>query len=133
MSRRPRPVRDLAPEETVASFDSASAMHASIAAALRGQSFWHIGQIPWLPGTTLLPVSRRHDPEDVEAALEFGRRTAPALLERNPDIVLLWSPLDVRKPFRACAPTASLGKSSTRVRSRDLPNPSGTDESRHHA
>ncbi len=45
-------------------------------------------QLPWLPGTILLPVSRRHDPDDVDAALEFGRRTAPALLDRNPDIVL---------------------------------------------
>jgi hypothetical protein len=45
-------------------------------------------QVPWLPGTVLLPVARRHDPHDVDAALQFGRRTASPLLDRNPDVVL---------------------------------------------
>ena len=31
-------------EKAFASFDSASAMHASLSAALRGQQFWHLGQ-----------------------------------------------------------------------------------------
>ncbi len=45
-------------------------------------------QVPWLPGTVLLPVARRHDPHDVDAALEFGRRVAPPLLARNRTVVL---------------------------------------------
>lgn len=161
--RRPAP---MAGEQTIAAFDSASAMHASLANALRGKPFWHVGQgraaafatrvggrtpwpilrsiyaqiganeglppdqldrvdldavaayltgrypvrrfpavmvgssngalthlaaaaqIPWLPGTTLIPVSRWHDPHDLDAALDFSRRVAPPLLDRNPDIVL---------------------------------------------
>ena len=172
-THRPRPGsprggtrRTLPAEKAFASFDSASAMHASVAAALRGQQFWHVGQsrftaattriggqlpwpllrriyarigaaegirpgrvgdvdldhvagwlteqvpprsypavmigssngalthlaaamqVPWLPGTVLLPVARRHDPHDVDAALQFGRQVAPPLLARNPDTVL---------------------------------------------
>ncbi len=156
----------LDPAQAVAAFDSASAMHASVAAALRGQSFPHLGQgrlaahatriggrlpwpalrgvyarigaaeglrpqqlgtvdlaavagwladqiparsypavllgssngalthlagamqIPWLPGTMLVPVRRTGDPSDVEAAMRFGIDVAPPLLRRNPDIVL---------------------------------------------
>ena len=45
-------------------------------------------QVPWLPGTVLVPVARKADPHRPVDALDFGRRVAPALLERNPDIVL---------------------------------------------
>ncbi len=154
------------PPRAVAAFDSASAMHASVAAALRGQSFPHLGQgnlaawatriggrapwpvlrgiyarfgaaeglrpqqlqtvdlaavagwlgdqvparrypavllgssngalahlagamqVPWLPGTVLVPVRRTGDPSDVEAAMRFGIDVAAPLLDRNPDIVL---------------------------------------------
>ncbi|MDT0276110.1 hypothetical protein [Blastococcus goldschmidtiae] len=45
--------------------------------------------LPWLPQTLLVPVRRPGaDPRDVAAALEFGARHAPALLERNPTIEL---------------------------------------------
>jgi hypothetical protein len=45
-------------------------------------------QAPWLPGTVLVPVARTGDPHRPADALEFGRRVAPALLDRNPDVVL---------------------------------------------
>jgi hypothetical protein len=45
-------------------------------------------QVPWLPGTVLVPVARRGDPQRPVDALEFGRRTARPLLERNRDITL---------------------------------------------
>jgi hypothetical protein len=45
-------------------------------------------QVPWLPGTVLVPVARQGDPERPVDALEFGHRTARPLLERNPDIEL---------------------------------------------
>jgi hypothetical protein len=45
-------------------------------------------QVPWLPGTVLVPVGRRGDPGRPVDALEFGRRTAEPLLERNPDVRL---------------------------------------------
>lgn len=45
-------------------------------------------QVPWLPGTVLVPVARVADPQRPDLALEFGRRVAPALLEANPDVVL---------------------------------------------
>ena len=45
--------------------------------------------LPWLPQTLLVPVRRPGvDPRDVGAALEFGARHAPALLDRNPTIEL---------------------------------------------
>lgn len=45
--------------------------------------------IPWLPQTVLVPVRRgANDPDDAVDALEFGRRVAPPLLERNPGVVL---------------------------------------------
>ena len=43
---------------------------------------------PWLPGTVLVPVARVGDPDRPVDALRFGERHAPALLERNPDVVL---------------------------------------------
>lgn len=154
------------PDRAVAAFDSASAMHASVAAALRGESFPHLGQsrmtaratriggrmpwpilrriyarfgaaeglrpdqldrvdlaaiatwladqipsrpypgvllgssngavahlagamqIPWLPGTVLIPVRRTGDPTDIDAAMRFGLEVAGPLLRGNPDIVL---------------------------------------------
>lgn len=45
-------------------------------------------QVPWLPGTVLVPVRRRGDPERLDLALDFGAEHAPGLLERNPDVVL---------------------------------------------
>jgi hypothetical protein len=159
-------VSDLPAREVVASFDSASVLHAATAAALRGQGFPHLGngrvaaaavraggrlpwpvlrriytrigaaegidprrlgevdmaavahlftsayprrsypgallgssngalthlaaalQVPWLPGTVLVPVARTGDPGRPTDALRFGERVAPALLERNGDVVL---------------------------------------------
>ena len=156
----------LAPEKVVASFDSATVLHAGLAAALRGMPFPHLGngpgaaaairtggrlpwpvlrhlytrvgaaegidprrlgdvdlaavaraarrrlpprrypavmigssngalahlaaamQVPWLPGTVLVPVSRTGDPERPADALAFGRTVAPRLLDANPDVVL---------------------------------------------
>lgn len=156
----------LAPSEVVASFDSATVLHAALAAALRGQPFPHLGhgpvaggavraagtlpwpllrhlytrigaseglhprrladvnlagvagwladgyparhypaaligssngalthlaaamQVPWLPGTVLVPVARTGDPQHPVDALRFGERVAAPLLEANPDIVL---------------------------------------------
>ena len=157
---------DLAPSSIVASFDSATVLHAAVMAALRGHSFPHLGnstvaavgvraagrlpwsmlrqlytrvgasegldparlgevdlasvaawlveqipqrpypavivgssngaishlaaalQVPWLPGTVLVPVARRGDPDRPDRALEFGHRVAGPMLDRNPDIVL---------------------------------------------
>ena len=154
------------PARAVASFDSASAMHAATVAALNGRSFPHLGQgglsgaaarlggrlpwpilrraytrigaseglseqqvgqvdlaavagwlagaypalrypgvmigssngalthlaaaaqIPWLPGTVLVPVRRSGDVDDLDAAMRFGRRIGPRLLDANPDVVL---------------------------------------------
>lgn len=45
-------------------------------------------QVPWLPGTVLIPVARVADPHRPDLALEFGRRVAPALLAANPSVVL---------------------------------------------
>jgi hypothetical protein len=45
-------------------------------------------QVPWLPDTVLVPVARVGDTDRPDQALEFGRSVAPALLDRNPDIVL---------------------------------------------
>jgi hypothetical protein len=45
-------------------------------------------QLPWLPDTVLVPVAHVGDPDRPDQALEFGRSVAPALLERNTDIVL---------------------------------------------
>lgn len=156
----------LDPEKVVASFDSASVLHAATVAALSGRPFPHLGspaayaaavraaghlpwpvlreiyariggaegvppeklarvdmgavaasfagayperrypgvllgssngalshlaaalQIPWLPGTVLIPVSRVADPQRPDLALRFGREKAPALLTANPDIAL---------------------------------------------
>jgi hypothetical protein len=45
-------------------------------------------QIPWLPGTLLVPVRRNADVNDLDAALRFGIRHAPTLTAANPDIVV---------------------------------------------
>jgi hypothetical protein len=45
-------------------------------------------QVPWLPDTVLVPVAHVGDTDRPDQALEFGRSVAPALLGRNPDIVL---------------------------------------------
>ncbi|TPW77495.1 hypothetical protein [Schumannella soli] len=45
-------------------------------------------QIPWLPQTVLVPVANVGDPQRPDLALEFGRRVAPALTERNPDVAV---------------------------------------------
>ena len=157
---------DLRPVDSVALFDSATALVAALSSALRGQAFPHVGQsggqarlvragghlpwpllrkiytrvgategvdparlgdvdlaavaqwlteqyprrrypavlvgssngalahlaaaigAPWLPGTTLVPVARVRDPHRPIDALRFGERHAPALLDRNPDVVL---------------------------------------------
>jgi len=159
-------VSDLAPKQVVASFDSASVLHAAAAAALEGQPFRNLGtsalaglavraagrlpwsvlrgiytrigaseginprrladvnlaavaesfterypkrrypailigasngalihlaaamQVPWLPDTVLVPVAHVGDPRRPDEAMEFGRSVAPALLDRNPDVVL---------------------------------------------
>jgi hypothetical protein len=45
--------------------------------------------LAWLPQTLLVPVRRRGaDPADMPAALEFGARHGPALLQHNPRVVL---------------------------------------------
>ena len=158
--------RRLAPSRVVASFDSATVLHAGLAAALRGRPFPHLGnnaaaavavrvagrlpwpilralytrlgaaegippdrlgdvdlgavaqwlvdglprrrfpavligsangalahlaaamQVPWLPGTVLIPVDRVADPQRPVDALRFGKQHAPALLAANPDVVL---------------------------------------------
>jgi hypothetical protein len=159
-------VSDLDPKQVVASFDSASVLHAATAAALEGQPFRNLGssalaglavraagrlpwsvlrgvytrigaseginprrlgdvdlagvaasfakrypkrrypaillgasngalmhlaaamQVPWLPGTVLVPVGHVGDTDRPDEAMEFGRSVAPALLDRNPDVVL---------------------------------------------
>jgi hypothetical protein len=159
-------VNALRPEKVVASFDSASVLHAGLVAALAGRPFPHLGnppavaagvraagrlpwpvlrhlytrvgasegidparladvdmdavagwladgvpdrrypaalvgssngalthlaaamQIPWLPTTVLVPVSRVADPHRPGDALRFGERHAPALLDANPGVVL---------------------------------------------
>lgn len=160
-------MNDVRPQDAVASFDSATAFLASLARALDGRAFPHLGQsrlkvplvyasaalptplrrrayaiasgregvpverlhavnlenvatwaaaqypprrypavligssngalthlaattgIPWLPQTLLVPVRRPGtDPEDTNAALEFGIRHAPVLLSSNPDVQL---------------------------------------------
>jgi hypothetical protein len=45
-------------------------------------------QLPWLPGTVLVPVHRVADPERPDLALEFGREVGPRLLDRNPGIAI---------------------------------------------
>ena len=45
-------------------------------------------QVPWLPGTVLVPVTRVGDPQRPVDALGFGERVAPRLLDANPDVVL---------------------------------------------
>jgi hypothetical protein len=159
-------VSPLAPDEVVALFDSATVLHAALAAALRGEPFPHLGnsplaaagvriggrlpwpivrrvytrvgasegvapdrlgdvdlaavagwladshprrrypaallgssngalahlaaalQVPWLPGTVLVPVARTGDPQRPSDALRFGEQVAPRLLDANPDVVL---------------------------------------------
>jgi hypothetical protein len=159
-------VSDLDPKQVVASFGSASVLHAAAAAALEGQPFRNIGssalaglavraagrlpwsvlrgvytrigaseginprrlgdvdlagvaasfaerypkrrytaimlgasngalahlgaamQLPWLPDTVLVPVAHVGDTDRPDEAMEFGRSVAPALLDRNPDVVL---------------------------------------------
>ena len=157
---------DLDPKQVVASFDSASVLHAATVAALNGQPFPNLGssssaglavrvagrlpwsmlrgiysrigaseginprrlgevdlstvaesfaarypqrrypavllgssngalthlaaamQVPWLPDTVLVPVAHVGDTNRADQAMDFGRSVAPALLDRNPDIVL---------------------------------------------
>ena len=157
---------DFDPKQVVASFDSASVLHAATAAALDGQPFRNLGsstaaglavraaarlpwsvlrgvytrigaseainprrladvnlaavaesfakrypkrrypailigasngalvhlaaamQVPWLPDTVLVPVDHVGDTDRPDDAMEFGRSVAPALLDRNPDVVL---------------------------------------------
>lgn len=157
---------DLDPKQVVASFDSASVLHAATVAALNGQPFPNLGssssaglavrvagrlpwsmlhgiysrigaseginprrlgevdlstvaesfaarypqrrypavllgssngalthlaaamQVPWLPDTVLVPVAHVGDTDRADQAMDFGRSVAPALLDRNPDIVL---------------------------------------------
>jgi hypothetical protein len=159
-------MRDLDPKQVVASFDSASVLHAATVAALNGQPFRNLGsssaaglavraagrlpwamlrgiysrigaseginprrlgdvdlsavakafaerypkrpypavllgssngalthlaaamQVPWLPDTVLVPVAHAGDTDRPDQAMDFGRSVAPALLDRNPDIVL---------------------------------------------
>jgi hypothetical protein len=159
-------VSDLDPKQVVASFDSASALHAATVAALNGQPFPNLGssssaglavrvagrlpwslvrgiyrrigaseginprrlgdvdlsavaeafaerypkrpypavllgssngalthlaaamQVPWLPDTVLVPVAHVGDIDRPDQAMDFGRSVAPALLDRNPDVVL---------------------------------------------
>jgi hypothetical protein len=45
-------------------------------------------QLPWLPDTVLVPVAHVGDTDRPDEAMEFGRSVAPALLDRNPDVVL---------------------------------------------
>jgi hypothetical protein len=45
-------------------------------------------QVPWLPDTVLVPVAHVGDTDRPDEAMEFGRSAAPALLDRNPDVVL---------------------------------------------
>jgi hypothetical protein len=45
-------------------------------------------QLPWLPNTVLVPVAHVGDTDRPDEAMEFGRSVAPALLDRNPDVVL---------------------------------------------
>jgi hypothetical protein len=45
-------------------------------------------QVPWLPDTVLVPVAHVGDTDRPDEAMEFGRSVAPALLDRNPDVVL---------------------------------------------
>lgn len=45
--------------------------------------------MPWLPQTLLIPVRwADNDADDPRSALEFGRRVADPLLDRNPDVAL---------------------------------------------
>ncbi|MFL6136116.1 MAG: hypothetical protein ACJ72A_25140 [Nocardioidaceae bacterium] len=45
--------------------------------------------VPWLPQTLLVPVRRpRADPGDYRAALDFGMRHGPVLLDANPGVEL---------------------------------------------
>jgi hypothetical protein len=44
--------------------------------------------IPWLPQTLLIPVRRRLDPDEPKLDMEWGRRHAPLLLDRNPELQL---------------------------------------------
>ena len=157
---------DLDPKKVVASFDSASVLHAATVAALNGQPFPNLGssssaglavraagrlpwsmlrgiysrigaseginprrlgdvdlstvaeafaerypkrpypavllgssngalthlaaamQVPWLPDTVLVPVAHVGDTDRPDQAMDFARSVAPALLARNPDVVL---------------------------------------------
>jgi hypothetical protein len=45
-------------------------------------------QVPWLPGTVLVPVARTGDPHRPVDALRFGERVAARLLAANPHVVL---------------------------------------------
>jgi hypothetical protein len=45
-------------------------------------------QVPWLPGTVLLPVKRKGDPQRPVDAMRFGQSVAAKLLDRNQEVVL---------------------------------------------
>lgn len=45
-------------------------------------------QVPWLPGTVMVPIHHVGPADRPDLALEFGRRVAPALLDANPDVRL---------------------------------------------
>jgi hypothetical protein len=157
---------DLAPDRVIASFDSATVLRAANVAALKGQTFPHLGasrlagaavrvgahlpwrvlrrvyaqigasegvrpdqlgrvdlravarlltedyprrrypavmigssngavlhlaaamQVPWLPGTVLVPVKRTGDPQRPVDAMRFGQSVADKFLDRNEEVVL---------------------------------------------
>src|SRR5215211_1484858 len=45
-------------------------------------------QVPWLPGTVLVPVKRTCDPQRPFDAMRFGESVADRLLDRNKEVVL---------------------------------------------
>lgn len=45
-------------------------------------------QVPWLPGTVLIPVKRHADPDRPDRAARFGERWGPELLRHNPGVRL---------------------------------------------
>lgn len=45
-------------------------------------------QVPWLPGTVLIPVHHVGPADRPDRALEFGQRVGPRLLDANPGITL---------------------------------------------
>jgi len=45
-------------------------------------------QVPWLPGTVLVPVKRTGDPQRPVDAMRFGQSVADKFLDRNEEVVL---------------------------------------------